>query len=1242
MDDSQNDPVVCAAAVPSAGDGVAAWILESITDAFMAFDADWRFTYVNDQSERIMSRTRADLLGRVFWDEFPVAVGSTFEREYRRAVDGQVAVTFEEFYPPLDIWVEVCAYPSPDGLSVFYQDVSARRRDEEALRASEERYRLLVEGARDYVMILLDTQGRITGWNVGAERIMGWSEAEMLGRPADQIFTPEDRAQGVPAQEMQNAAAQGRALDLRWHVRKDGSRFFADGILEGLRGADGHPRGFAKILRDATGTKQAQDALRASEGRLRDAQTRLDAALSAGRIATWDWDLAGGRVVADAGTASLFSLTPEDAAGGDPDAYFQSVHPDDRADVIRAVEDAVARWDVYDVEYRVVLPDGTHRWLAARGRVKRDAAGVAVGLPGVVVDVTERVERERRERFLAGLADRARGMTDPEAVIADAVRSVGAFLGVSRCIFADIDIEADTCAIHPHYRADESVADIKGVVPISAFGAFVVAEYAARRAVAVDDVRTDSVRVPPETVGAYEAVGIRAHITVPVVHSGRLVSCISVHNAAPRQWEPEEVELLGTVVERTWLTVEVTRQECALAHEAEELREAHARTGRILENIADAFFTVDREWRYTYINRQAEALWGRTRAELLGMTVWEAWPDAVGGEFDHQFHRAMMDGATVLFEEFYPPLGAWLEVRAYPSPDGVSVFFQNVNARKALEVEREKVAQTLRESETRFRRMADAIPHIAWTTDVGGAVDYYNQRWYDYSGLSFAQTREWGWASLIHPDDLKEAGGVWGRALQSGAVSEVEYRLRRADGTYRWHLGRSEPVRDGAGRVIHWVGTATDIQGRKEVEERLLAAYRREALLNRIGAAIRSAPDPQRVLETAVRELGQALGADRCYYVAYDQGEDRATAGPEWYRTGLPPLAGEYPMSRFVINRDAGYRAGRTQVVADTSGDPAAQALGLSSLVRVPLVLGPAMTTLAAAMAEGPRTWTEEETVLVEAVAAQTQGALEAVRLRRREHTIAQQLQAALTPPIPDRVPGMALTKYYEAALEEAGVGGDFYDVFPVEKGCTALVVGDVSGKGLAAAAQVATVRNMLRYALYRARTLAGALEGLNALLAEQSLLSGFATLFVGAYDSGAGLLTYVNCGQEPALVRRADGGRVEELPPTGPTLGSHEGASFEEQTVALGPGDAVAVFTDGLTEVGPSRREMLGIEGMTGLLERPIPVDTPSNAKPGGGWQAAALAQHLLVRLIAGVDAAAQGGVMRDDMCLLVGVVEG
>lgn len=170
----------------------------------------------------------------------------------------------------------------------------------------------------------------------------------------------------------------------------------------------------------------------------------------------------------------------------------------------------------------------------------------------------------------------------------------------------------------------------------------------------------------------------------------------------------------------------------------------------------------------------------------------------------------------------------------------------------------------------------------------------------------------------------------------------------------------------------------------------------------------------------------------------------------------------------------------------------------------------------------------------------------------------------------------------------------------------------------------------MLRYALYRARTLAGALGGLNALLAEQGLLPGFATLFVGAYDSGAGTLTYANCGQEPAP-RRASTGRVERLEPTGSVLGAFDGALFEERTVGLGSGDTLAVFTDGMTEVGQSRTQMLGIDGVSDLLAEAVGDERTENAE--------ATAAHLVRRLAAGVDAAAQGGVMRDDICPLAAV---
>jgi serine phosphatase RsbU (regulator of sigma subunit) len=255
--------------------------------------------------------------------------------------------------------------------------------------------------------------------------------------------------------------------------------------------------------------------------------------------------------------------------------------------------------------------------------------------------------------------------------------------------------------------------------------------------------------------------------------------------------------------------------------------------------------------------------------------------------------------------------------------------------------------------------------------------------------------------------------------------------------------------------------------------------------------------------------------------------------------------------------------------------------------------------------------------------------------VQQQERNIAQTLQAALQPPPPDDLPGLALEGLYRPALQEAGVGGDGYDVFPVEKGCTALVVFDVAGKGLAAASEVATVRNMMRYGLYTGTTVSQTVTTLNRVLAEQNLLTGFATLFVGAYDQAAQTLTYVNCGQEPGLIWRAFTGEVEMLPPTGPVLGGFGEGEFDERVVLLAPGDALALFTDGLTEVGPTRRDLLEVEGVADILSECCGAD--GNARTGA--EADQKVQRVLSCLVSGVDAYARGGV-RDDIALLVGVV--
>jgi len=137
-----------------------------------------------------------------------------------------------------------------------------KRQAEEALRQSEERFRLLVEGVQDYAILMLDPQGRIASWNAGAERLKGWSATEVLGQHFSLFYTPEDRQNGRAQRALERAAAEGRYEEQGERVRKNGRRFWADVVITALRDESGRLCGFAKITRDITERKRAEEALR--------------------------------------------------------------------------------------------------------------------------------------------------------------------------------------------------------------------------------------------------------------------------------------------------------------------------------------------------------------------------------------------------------------------------------------------------------------------------------------------------------------------------------------------------------------------------------------------------------------------------------------------------------------------------------------------------------------------------------------------------------------------------------------------------------------------------------------------------------------------------------------------------------------------------------------------------------------------------------------------------------------------
>lgn len=235
-------------------------ILESITDAFFALDLRWRFTYVNSEAERILQRPREELLGSSAWDEFPEAVGSTFYTECHRAVEGRVTVEFEEYYPPLETWFEVKAYPSGTGLTVHFRDIGRRKRAEEELRRSEERLRgVLVQYGSDIITIL-DAEGTICYESPASERVLGYRPEDLVGTNAFDWIHPEDLEQAAESfARILAGPGQGQPVEIRFKHADGSWRYFevlSDNLLE-----NPDVRGVVIDSRDITERKVAERRL---------------------------------------------------------------------------------------------------------------------------------------------------------------------------------------------------------------------------------------------------------------------------------------------------------------------------------------------------------------------------------------------------------------------------------------------------------------------------------------------------------------------------------------------------------------------------------------------------------------------------------------------------------------------------------------------------------------------------------------------------------------------------------------------------------------------------------------------------------------------------------------------------------------------------------------------------------------------------------------------------------------------
>jgi PAS domain S-box-containing protein len=267
-------------------------ILKSALDAIIVMDREGKLMEFNPAAERIFGYSRDEAVGKPLADliippglrerhkqglERYLATG-TGSVVNRRIEMHALRASGTEF--PAELAIVPVLESQPPTFTAFLRDITERKQAEKALSTNAAWHGMLFENVKDFAIFSIDKQGRITDWNPGAERFFGYSNDEVVGHDVSIVFTPEDRAAGVVGKELRTAESEGFALDERWHLRKNGERFFASGAMRPLRDDDGKLLGFVKIARDITERKRTEEALRQSQAQLADRAGQLERAVT--------------------------------------------------------------------------------------------------------------------------------------------------------------------------------------------------------------------------------------------------------------------------------------------------------------------------------------------------------------------------------------------------------------------------------------------------------------------------------------------------------------------------------------------------------------------------------------------------------------------------------------------------------------------------------------------------------------------------------------------------------------------------------------------------------------------------------------------------------------------------------------------------------------------------------------------------------------------------------------------------
>jgi PAS domain S-box-containing protein len=377
-------------------------ILERSSDAFVALDRDWRYVYVNERAGEMFGRRPRELIGRRIWTEFPEGVGQTFYHAYHRALEEQVFVRLEDYYPPWERWFENRIYPSPNGLTIFFQDITERKQAELALQERTESLDLALDAARAGTWTWELESGEVR-WSGGVEAIVGLPANTFDDRFETylELVHPDDRESHAAA--LRAALEGGDRVDVRHRILRpaDGNVRWLEGTGRVFRDERGRAIRMAGVVQDVTERAETEAALRERERQLAEAQR-------VAHVGSFIWSVNDDRVTWSDELYRIYGLEPQESPATF-EAFLRQIHVDDRAEVEETIRAALAGTAPLRMQERIVRPDGEIRNLSSWGEVVRDSAGAPLRLLGICQDVTE---QRRREEALQASEERLRVLVE--------------------------------------------------------------------------------------------------------------------------------------------------------------------------------------------------------------------------------------------------------------------------------------------------------------------------------------------------------------------------------------------------------------------------------------------------------------------------------------------------------------------------------------------------------------------------------------------------------------------------------------------------------------------------------------------------------------------------------------------------------------------------------------------------------------------------------------------------------------